>query len=125
MSKSNNRVWEAFFHTCPSIEMYLGKDQLQTYHGKRTVVSFAQLDITIGVEEFTQVAVEKDSLRIKGGADTPEIVPMRVELGEAFGGLRVHLAPMRTSLVATENLFDMAKIFFVLHTAIYRYRDIG
>lgn len=64
-------------------------------------------------------------MRIEAGTDTPEIVPMWVEMGEALGGLHVYFAPMRASLVATENLFDVAEIFFVLHTTIHRHGDIG
>src|SRR5215831_3730913 len=37
----------------------------------------------------------------------------------------MHLAPVRSSLVAQEDLFDMAEVWFILHTPVHMHREIS
>src|SRR6266851_464211 len=79
----------------------------------------------IRVEQLAQVVVEEHALGVEGGPDTPEIVPARVERGKMLRVLCVHLAPVRPSLVAPEDLFDMAEVWFILHTPVHMYCEIS
>ena len=79
----------------------------------------------VGVEQLAQVVVKEDALGIEGSPNAPEIVPTRVELGQISGAACVYLAPVRSSLVAFEDFFDMPEIGFIRHAAVHVYGDIG
>jgi hypothetical protein len=64
----------------------------------------------IGVEQAAQIVVEKDALRVERGPNTPEIVPAWIQRCQISGGLRVHLAPMWSPLIALENRFDVVEV---------------
>src|SRR5947209_16414282 len=83
------------------------------------------LDRYISIENFAQVVIEENALGIERGADTPEIVPVRVERGQFWGCSCMHFAPMRTALVAFEDLLDMLKIGLVGYTAVHMHGNIG
>src|SRR5713226_9207479 len=79
----------------------------------------------IGVKQLAQVVVEEHALGVEGSADASEIVPARVERGQFRGGLRVHLAPVWSPLVAFEDLFDMLEIGLVGHTTVHMHGNVG
>src|SRR5713226_6829884 len=71
-----------------------------------------------------QVAIEKHALRVEFGPDTLEVLPARIVCAEFRGGSRVHLAPVRASLIAFEDLFDAVEIRLVGHAPVHMHGDI-